>query len=153
MTACAPACSRGVGWLIRARGASPASLTFAIWVTVQTPHPVCLWFTAPEFSAMLMGDPCWSLYAAPLTSPMATVKTEGPRGNGAGASVSPSPQHLPPPRRVTSGSSGRRLAMTDLVQSRGDPSQSTSFAYICQTFCHFFKKRNTMRMNFKLLYV
>lgn len=96
MTACAPACSQGVGWHIRARGASPSSLTFAIWVTVQTTHPVCLWFKAPEFSAMLMGDPCWSLYAAPLTSPMATVKTEGPRGNGAGGQRLPFPAAPPP---------------------------------------------------------
>lgn len=153
MTACAPACSRGVGWHIRARGASPSSLTFAIWSRCRRLTPSACGSRPPSSQrcSWVIRAAVYTRHLSPAPGPRLRPRAQG--GTGPGASVSPSPQHRPPPRRVTSGSSGRRLAMTDLVQSRGDPSQSTSFAYICQTFCHFFKKRNTMHMNFKLLYV
>lgn len=121
------------------RRGKPTPLTSAIWVThCADDSPRLPVVQGPRvLSAMLTGDPCQSAYVAPLTSPIFTVQTEGQGG----ASVSPSPEAPPQPHRVASGSSGRRLAMTDLAQSRRDPTQSNSFAYICQTFCHLKKKK------------
>lgn len=152
MTACAPACSRGVGWHV-CRGREPLlSLS-------QYGSPCRCLTPSARVSKPPSSQRCsWVIRAAVCTrhlspAPWPRLRPRAPGGTGRGP-ASPQPRSTsPPPRRVTSGSSGRRLAMTDLVQSRGDPSQSTSFAYICQTFCHFFKKRNTMHMNFKLLYV
>lgn len=119
------------------------------------------------FSAMLTGDHAgvcnWHLSPAPL--PCSRLRARGGAGRGGPAPhLPPPPRHLPvagaaspSPPRVTSGSRGPRLAMTDLAQSRRNPAQSKSFAYICQTFCHFLgekeKRKKAMRMNFKLLYV
>ena len=107
-----------------------------------------LWLKAPEFSQRCSGviraaGCSWRLSPAPFPF----LKTEGPRGGAGHGGPAPPlpPQHLPlggaplphQPHRMTSGSSGPRLAMTDFAQSRGNPTQSKSFAYICQTFCHF----------------